>query len=156
LNRFGSLNALRARSGTIARQSAQIKAAAAEIKGGGGGAGSILQTTFRLARIGPGWVIGDQEALLGGLLASSSSSGAGTTIAVDECRLHYISYDKLDQVEKENPMLILQLYKLLSKLHALRSEVTIAQLATMHSIMSAPAHNRPLIVTPKNPFMRYS
>ena len=106
-----------------------------------------VQTTFRLARIGPGWVIGDQEALLGGLMTAS-----GTTVAVDECRLHYISYDKLDVVEKENPVLILQLYKLLSKLHALRSEVTIAQLATMHSIMSAPAHNsRPLIVTRNNP-----
>jgi hypothetical protein len=79
-------------------------------------------------------------------------TASGTTVAVDECRLHYISYDRLDVVEKENPVLILQLYKLLSKLHALRSEVTIAQLATMHSIMSAPAHNsRPLIVTRNNP-----
>jgi CRP-like cAMP-binding protein len=147
-HRFGSLNALKARSATIARQSAQLKASAENRSGAAG-----IQTTFRLARIGPGWVIGDQEALLGGGLMTAS----GTTIAVEECRLHYISYDKLHSVEKENPMLILQLYKLLSKLHALRSEVTIAQLATMHSIMSAPAHNnRPLIVAKMNPLLRYS
>jgi CRP-like cAMP-binding protein len=148
-HRFGSLNAVKARSATIARQSAQLKQQAAESRDCVNTTAG-MPTAFRLARIGPGWVIGDQEVLLGRGIADTAS---GTTIAVDECRLHYISYDKLDQIEQENPMLILQLYKLLSKLHALRSEVTIAQLATMHSIMSAPAHNRPLIVTRKNPLM---
>lgn len=96
------------------------------------------EQTFRLARIGPGWVVGDHEAL-------SGLVNPGTVIAVDFCRLHYISFKQLDELEKENPLLILKLYKLLSKLHAMSYEVTIGQLATLQNIMSAPAHNRPLM-----------
>lgn len=121
-----SIGHLRARQGTIARQIAQLK----DSRDPG-------TQTFRLARIGPGWVIGDHEAL-------SGLAPCGATIAVDRCRLHYISFDTLKELEQENPMLILQLYKLLSKLNALRSEVHIGQFAMLHNIMTAPSHNQPL------------
>jgi len=117
---------LKARSSLVARQVAHVKAQ----KG--------AKQAFRLARIGPGWILGEHEALSGLV-----SSGA-TATAVDYCRLHFISYSTLEELEKEKPMLILQLYKLLSKQEALRSELAIGQLATMHKIMSAAPHNRPL------------
>jgi CRP-like cAMP-binding protein len=93
--------------------------------------------TFRLARIGPGWVIGSYEML-------SGEQAPGVTIAVDRCRLFYISFHDLEQLEKEKPMLILQLYKLLSKLEARRSDMHLGQFATLHNIMSSPSHNRPM------------
>lgn len=126
-NQTDSIGQLRARGETVARQLAQWK----HQKHYG-------MQSFRVARIGPGWVIGDSEAL-------SGLESPGAVIAVDRCRLHYISFDKLKEIEKVNPRLILNLYKLLSKLHVLRSEVHIGQFATLHSIMSAPSHNRPLL-----------
>jgi CRP-like cAMP-binding protein len=68
----------------------------------------------------------------------------GDVVAVTHCRLHHLPYTKIEQVEKENPALILNLYKLLSYLMARRQEGTIAQLATLHSIMASPAQLRPL------------
>ena len=93
--------------------------------------------TFRLARIGPGWVIGGYEML-------SGEQSPGVTVAVDRCRLYYISFRDLRELEKEKPILILQLYKLVSKLEARRSDVHLGQFATMHNIMSSPSHNRPM------------
>lgn len=90
-----------------------------------------VKETFRLARIVPGWIIGQHEALSGLI-----NPGA-TVTAVDHCRLHFIAFDTLDEVEKENPLLILNLYKLLSRQEALKSEVTIAQLATMSWLVGA-------------------
>jgi hypothetical protein len=52
----GSLNQLKARSGTIGRATALLKA--------GGGLDTSNQR-FRLARIGPGWVLGSNEAVSG-------------------------------------------------------------------------------------------
>jgi CRP-like cAMP-binding protein len=93
--------------------------------------------SFRLARIGPGWVTGTLEAI-------SGERRVGDVVAVTHCRLHHLPYTKIAQVEKENPALILHLYKLLSYLMARRQEGTIGQLATLHSIMSSPAQLRPL------------
>lgn len=67
-----------------------------------------------------------------------------TIIAVDRCQLHYISFTMLEAVEKDDPLLALQLYKLLSKLEALRLEVSVGQFTTLHNIMSALSHNQPL------------
>ena len=90
--------------------------------------------TFRLARIGPGWVAGTLEAVTG-------IRRPGDHIAVSYCRLHHLPFSKIEQVENENPKLALILYKLLSHLLALREEATIGQLATLHSIMTSPATN---------------
>ena len=89
--------------------------------------------SFRVARIGPGWVAGTLEAV-------SGLRRQGEYIAVTHCRLHHLPYSKVETIEKENPRLVLDLYKLLSYLMARRQEGTIGQLATLHSIMTSPAH----------------
>ena len=81
-------------------------------------------------------MIGTNEAL-------SHTANPGVNIAVSKCELHYISYEKLKEVEETNPVLVLTLYKLLASLMAKRQSVTINQLATLHSIMSSPAQKRP-------------
>jgi CRP-like cAMP-binding protein len=102
-----------------------------------GGPGDVMGQSFRLARIGPGWVAGAMEQV-------SGIRRQGEYIAVTHCRLHHLPYSKLDAIETENPALILNLYKLLSYLMARRQEATIGQLATLHSIMSSPALRGPL------------
>lgn len=125
-NNFDSIGHLKARSGTIARQVALMK----DQK-------QLEMQTFRLARIGPGWVIGSHEALGG-------AQSPGVTVAVDHCRLYYVSFHDLQELENEKPMLMLQLYKLLSKLEARRSDVHLGQFATLHNIMSSTCHHQPM------------
>lgn len=93
--------------------------------------------TFRLARLGPGWVAGTLECV-------SGISPSGNHVALTDCRLHHLPYSRLEEIEKSNPSLVLCLYKLLSHLLARRQEATIGQLATLHSIMSSPAQMRSL------------
>ena len=99
--------------------------------------GRNATASFRVARIGPGWVAGTWEAVIG-------RRRQGEQVAVTHCRLHHLPYSKIVEIEKENPKLILSLYKLLSYLMARRQEATIGQLATLHSIMSSPPQIRPL------------
>lgn len=60
-----------------------------------------------------------------------------------KCELHYISYNKLKEVEEADPELVLILYKLLASLMAKRQSITINQLATLHSIMGSHGRKRP-------------
>lgn len=87
--------------------------------------------TFRLARLGVGWVVGTMEFF--------HQRMPGHQVALDYCKLHHLPFSKIHQVESEDPRLVLELYKLLSYLMAQRQEATIGQLATLHSIMSSPA-----------------
>eukprot|EP00980_Cylindrotheca_fusiformis_P000207 scaffold42_cov133-Cylindrotheca_fusiformis.AAC.4 len=98
---------------------------------------SLLNTernsqTFRVARIGPGWVAGTLEYV-------SGMRRAGDHMAITDCRLHHLPYSRLQEIEQSDPSLVLSLYKLLSYLMARRQEATIGQLATLHSIMTSPA-----------------
>jgi hypothetical protein len=52
----GSLNQLKARTGSIGREMARLKA---------GGGNDTTNQSFRLARVGPGWVLGSIEAVSG-------------------------------------------------------------------------------------------
>lgn len=88
--------------------------------------------TFRLARIGPGWVAGTLEYV-------SGMRHTGDHVAITDCRLHHLPYSRLQEIEDSNPSLVLSLYKLLSYLMARRQEATIGQLATLHAIMTSPA-----------------
>lgn len=65
-------------------------------------------------------------------------------VAVTPCRLHYISYKQIEEIEASDTAIVLKLYKLLSFLMAKRQEVTISQLGTLHSIMSSPAKKQPI------------
>ena len=89
--------------------------------------------TFRLARIGPGWVVGSIEAFTG-------LKNPGVHIAVTDCRLHHLPYEALLQIEGDDPVLALKLLKLLAHLLARRQDITIEQMSTHHSIMT----NQPL------------
>eukprot|EP00531_Pseudo-nitzschia_arenysensis_P017252 CAMPEP_0116130000 /NCGR_PEP_ID=MMETSP0329-20121206/8223_1 /TAXON_ID=697910 /ORGANISM="Pseudo-nitzschia arenysensis, Strain B593" /LENGTH=1118 /DNA_ID=CAMNT_0003624303 /DNA_START=154 /DNA_END=3510 /DNA_ORIENTATION=+ len=93
-------------------------------------AGSEFQT-FRLARLGVGWVVGTMEFF--------HQRRPGQEVALDYCKLHHLPFSKIREAEAEDPGLVLELYKLLSYLMAQRQEATIGQLATLHSIMSSPA-----------------
>lgn len=126
---FGTIGNLHARAGTLGRQRAALKASSR--------GDNTMTRQFRLARIGPGWVCGAIEG-------ASGMAREGVHIAVTDCRLHHLPFQKLEEMEKDNPILVLTLYKMLSHLMARRQEITIEQLATFHSIMSSPAHSKPV------------
>lgn len=92
---------------------------------------------FRIARVGPGWITGLNEALGGG-------QSQKHVYAVTKCKLHHLPYKRLNELEAENPFVTLTLYKLLAFLLAKRQESTIIQLGTLHSIMTSPAQKRPI------------
>ena len=94
--------------------------------------GGLTQQNFRLARIGPGWLVGTTEIATG-------LSDPGVYIAVGHCRLHHLPFTTIQQIEQENPVLALRLYKLIAHLMAHRQENTISQLATLRSIMNSSA-----------------
>ena len=68
----------------------------------------------------------------------------GVTIAVTQCRLHHLPFSKLAELEDKNPLLVLKLYKMLSHLMARKEEITVGHLSTLHTIMSSPAHSKPV------------
>ena len=92
--------------------------------------------TFRVARIGVGWVCGTIEFF--------HTRRPGNVVAVDHCKLHHLPFSKIQELESKEPGLALTLYKLLSYLMARRQEATIGQLATLHAIMSSPPRWRSL------------
>mmetsp|Transcript_5493 Transcript_5493/g.11249 ORF Transcript_5493/g.11249 Transcript_5493/m.11249 type:complete len:1101 (-) Transcript_5493:2-3304(-) len=99
-NSWGSLNYLKA---------AEVTRVIAEMKAKGNK--SWDRQSFRVARVGPGWVLGQSEAL-------GDVPNPAEFIAVSKCELHYISYEKLEEIEKTDPVLVLTLYKLLASLMA--------------------------------------
>ena len=82
---------------------------------------------------GPGWVVGTIEGATG-------LKNSGIHIAVTECRLHLLPFEKVKEIEKTDPALILSLFRLCSHLSARRQELTIEQLTQYMIIMSSPAH----------------
>lgn len=92
---------------------------------------------FRLGRLGPGWVIGNISQFMG-------QDIVGNYTALTPCRVHHLTFESIDELEIDNPVIILHLYKLLSHLAARRQEMTIGQLATLRSIMSATAPTKPI------------
>jgi len=124
LSRVNSIGHLNARALTQGREDAKMK----QVRRGERG----LQN-FRLARIGPGWVVGTIEG-------SSGLRNAGMHIAVTDCRLHLLPFERVREIEKTDPGLILSLFRLCSHLSARRQELTIEQLTQYMTIMNSPAH----------------
>ena len=85
-----SLGRVSARSRSIGQEVARMKARVRDKNG-----------MFRVARVGPGWVVGVIEAL-------SGSENPGHAFAVSHCRLHYIAYHKINDIEAESPSLALK------------------------------------------------
>jgi hypothetical protein len=50
----------------------------------------------------------------------------------------------MQEIEEEDPKLMMRLYKLLAHTMVRRQEVTIEQLATLNSILTCPAQNIPI------------
>lgn len=123
----GTISGLKIRSGTIGREYASLKALNS----------TPQQQSFRLARVEAGWVVGTVEAV-------SGMENPGRHLAVTSCRLHYLSYSQIEKLEKQNPTLILQLYKLLSMALCRQHQATIGQLGTLHAIMASPAQLKPV------------
>jgi CRP-like cAMP-binding protein len=131
LGNNGSVGHLNARSRSVAKMDAILKGTSAR---------NMRQekSKFRLARIGPGFVVGVNEA-------STGLQNIGIHIAVTECRLYFLSYDKMREIEMTDASLVLNLYKLLAHLSARREEMAIEQLSTLHTIMSSdPIGSQPM------------
>ena len=137
LNNNNSLNSMKARTPGIARELSRLK----QLK-----KNQASMTSFRVARMGPGWIVGSLDAVTtlsrGGATdrgsgLSFSSSSLDNLVAVTKCRLHYLSYEQMSALESSRPSLMLKLHKLLALLNAKRQSLTIHQLATLHSIMSS-------------------
>jgi hypothetical protein len=77
-------------------------------------------------------VVGTIEGL------SGIQQNQGIYVAVTPCRFHLLPYKLISTLEKENPSLMLHLFKLMSFINAQRQEATIKQLATLQTIMNAP------------------
>lgn len=94
--------------------------------------------TFRLARIGPGFVIGGIE--FGFNLRNPGKYKAESSF----CKLHHLPYYVIEQIEESEPRLVLNLYKMVSHVMARRHDITVQQLATIHSIIKNPALKKPV------------
>lgn len=125
-NSIGQWNA---RSETLGRQTALQKQ-------NGKGPLETNEQSFRLARVGPGWVVGTIEEC-------SGLRQVGAHVAVTPCRLHHLHKESMKHIEKSNPSLALEIYKLMSWVANRRQEMTIAQLAQFVNIMNAPSPNGP-------------
>jgi hypothetical protein len=62
----------------------------------------------------------------------------GFHIAVTPCRLHHLPHSAISKLEKENPALMLELFKMMSWIATRRHEYAVSQLVTLQTIMSAP------------------
>eukprot|EP00548_Thalassiothrix_antarctica_P012186 CAMPEP_0194155466 /NCGR_PEP_ID=MMETSP0152-20130528/64686_1 /TAXON_ID=1049557 /ORGANISM="Thalassiothrix antarctica, Strain L6-D1" /LENGTH=1083 /DNA_ID=CAMNT_0038862353 /DNA_START=98 /DNA_END=3349 /DNA_ORIENTATION=- len=91
---------------------------------------------IRLARVGPGWMIGILEGL-------HAEKYPGHHLAVTSCTLHHLPFHRIKDIEEKNPQLVIRLYKLVSHLMARKAEITIGQLVTLHSIMTSHAASKP-------------
>eukprot|EP00980_Cylindrotheca_fusiformis_P023039 scaffold10069_cov69-Cylindrotheca_fusiformis.AAC.8 len=118
----GTLGHQHARIGSLARKAAEM--------------GQRGTDNLRLARIGPGWVIGTVEI-------ASGTRPPGVVTAVTNCSLHHLPFSRLREIEETDPILVLQLYKMLSHLMARREGITTEHLSTLHTIMSSHAHSKP-------------
>ncbi|GAX27165.1 hypothetical protein FisN_13Lh286 [Fistulifera solaris] len=84
-----------------------------------------LEKSFRVARVGPGWIIGGME-----------EEERGDYEAMTPCRLHHLPLSVMRTLEQSHPTLSIQLYKLLSFLNAKRQETTIQHLDQLVRILN--------------------
>lgn len=84
------------------------------------------------------------DRVIGTLENFSGVRSPGVFTALTRCRLHLLPFSKLQDLEERDPILILRLYKMLSHLMARKEEITAEHLSTLHTIISSPAHSKPL------------
>lgn len=128
ITKDASFSELRVRTATIGREAAKLKKASKMIS---------ETKNVRLAKFGPGWVVGSLEGCAQILVPGMYS-------AETPCRLHHLPYQCIEDLEQTNPALVLRLFKMLSRISVRRQESTIQQLATFHSIMTSLAPTKPV------------
>jgi hypothetical protein len=94
-----SLTKLNCRTPTIGRESYLLKNVAGREK-----------RTVRLARLKPGFVIGMLS------VSFQMDDHSGDHVALTICRLHHLGQEKINELEKHNPRLILELYKMMVRI----------------------------------------
>jgi len=119
-----TLKGKHARLNAAARQAALAKSTR--------GTATSQSNNMRIATFGPGWVIGTHEFATG--QHSLLKFKARTKI-----KMHHIPFKVLQQIEKENPIIILKLYKILTHVMARKEEDIVAHLSTLHGILSSTA-----------------
>lgn len=92
---------------------------------------------MRITTSGPGWVIGTHEFATG-------QHPLNKFKAITKVKMHHIRFSDLTRIEKENPALVLRLYKMLAHVMARKEEDTVAHLFTLHNIVSSSAHTKPI------------
>lgn len=90
------------------------------------------QQSFRLARIGQGWIIGSIEA-------SNGMKKPGVHIALSSCRLHHLPESALHEMQNVDPKLAMHLYRVLAHLATKRQEMTIDHLGQHLRILQSSA-----------------
>lgn len=95
------------------------------------------EQTFRVARVGQGWVIGGIEVTSTDELHFITHPGV--YMAVTDCRLHHLPSKAIRELEQTSPSLSMQLYKLMSFLATKRQETTIQHLDQFVKILNGNA-----------------
>mmetsp|Transcript_4251 Transcript_4251/g.4862 ORF Transcript_4251/g.4862 Transcript_4251/m.4862 type:complete len:179 (+) Transcript_4251:193-729(+) len=121
-----SLTNLQARTPTIGREAALLKNVAGTMR---------ERRTVRLARLKPGFVIGT---------LGEDPFNPGDHIAVTPCRLHHLKHEDIKRLEKQDPRVVLELFKMMSTLLTRKQEMTIHQLTTISNIMTSLAPSKPV------------
>ncbi|GMH74803.1 hypothetical protein TrST_g5929 [Triparma strigata] len=94
------------------------------------------EQTFRLASMGPGWVLGCRE-VSGGLKFN------GSYIACTPCKLHYLPLSALDELTEYSPQASLTLYKMMAHLVAKNLESAIAQIDSFKNVIGGRGEGKP-------------
>ncbi len=127
-----SIGHLNARSPTIGREMAFWKEQHHHQQQQQSSYNSNEQQSFRLARIGQGWIIGSIEA-------SNGMKKPGVHVAISACRLHHLPESAIKHLQQaDNPRLAMNLYRLLSHLATKRQEMTIEHLGQHLRILHSP------------------
>ena len=85
---------------------------------------------LRLARFGPGWLLGGREL-------ASGLRNPGLYVALTQARVFYLSKPDIERIERLDPALGLALYKLISYLMSKRMDTMIEQIARFHDVLSS-------------------
>ncbi|GMH72049.1 hypothetical protein TL16_g05814 [Triparma laevis f. inornata] len=92
--------------------------------------------TFRLASMGPGWVLGCRE-VSGGLKFN------GSYIAVTPSKLHYLPLSALSSLTEKSPLATLTLYKMMAHLVAKNLESATAQIDSFKNVIGGRGEGKP-------------
>ena len=91
--------------------------------------------SFRLSRIGQGWIIGSIEA-------ANGMKKPGVYVAMSSCRLHYVPHSAIEQLQDgsdpSHSRLAMHLYRVLAHLATKRQEMTIEHLGQHLRILNSP------------------